>query len=221
MKIVTIDGARVLDLVPTEEFRSPEGVYLPQFVSAIAARYAFLNVPKDFAETMKSGAKFETGRFFTDEKEFAIKELAIYADGIICDAYHSKYADFVLDDLAVWAKETFGLKERISPTRRTYTSAIVCIFDRAVESGLGKLSGLCEMLSRALNEANGWNYQYNLFRLGFNVDPKAIPHLRSTNFLLERRAQADYSENRYFSVAPLKTDAHIELLRRLETELLT
>lgn len=220
MKIVAVDGGRILDLVPTEEFRSPAGTYFPQLIGAIAAKYEFLTVPTNFAEAVKAGLKFEHGRAVIDGQQITIKELGIYSDGIICDAYDTRYADLVLDDFTAWAPEALGTKERISPVRRTYTSAIVCIFEKSVESGLGKFSNLCEMLSRSLNDSYGWDYTFNLFRLGFNVDPKTIPHLRSTNFVLERRAETLYTENRYFSVAPLKTETHIDLLKRIESELL-
>jgi hypothetical protein len=221
MKLITIEGGRVLDLVPTEEFRSRRGVYLPEFVQAIVSRYGFIAGPNNLADAIKNGAKFETGKFIVDGETVAIKELAIYNDGLIADAYDSRFADMLLDDFSQWATDTFGLQQRSSPFRRTYTSALVCIFDKAVESGLGKLAGLTKLFSQSLREAYGWDYKYDLFRLGFNVDPKTIPHLRSTNFLFERRGQANYAENRYYCVAPLRTDDHIQLLEKIETEFLS
>jgi hypothetical protein len=119
-----------------------------------------------------------------------------------------------------WATATFKLQERRGPIHRTYTSALVCEFDKEVESGLGKLSEVKRLLSVALAEAYGWKYESSLFRLAFNVDPTAIPHLRNTTFILERRVQYQYSENRYFSAAPLKTAQHISLLETIERELL-
>ena len=220
MKVVTTEGGRILDLVPLEEFRPPQGVYLPDFVSAIAARYSFASVPSNLTEAAKSGAKFETGKFMLDGSPVAIKELAVYSDGLICEAHDTRFADLVLDDFLKWATDTFKLQERLSPVRRTYTSALVCIFEKSVEFGLGKLSTVCDLLSKALSDAYGWKYQYNLNRLAFTVDPMAIPHLRSTNFIIERRLQVPYSENRYFSIAPLKTEEHVKLLETIERELL-
>jgi hypothetical protein len=220
MKVVATEAGRVLDLVPLEELRSRRGVYFPDFVNAIVSRYGFVTPPASLQESMKSGAKFEIGKFTVNGEDVVIKELGIYNDGLICEAFDTTFAELALDDFMQWAADTFGLQERTSPIQRTYTSALVCIFDKAIEAGLGKLSGICELLSRALNASYGWDYQFSLSRLAFNVDPKAIPTLRATNFILERRVQADYSENRYFSIAPLKTDEHIDLLRRLEDELL-
>lgn len=221
MKVITVEGGRILDLVPLEELRPAAGVYLPDFIGAVTARYGFVTVPSDLAEATKSGAKFEMGKFMLDGSPVSIKELAIYSDGLICEAHGTRFADLILDDFLKWATDTFKLQERIGPVRRTYTSSLVCIFEKTVESGLGNLSRVCDLVSRALNDSYGWKYQYNLNRLAFNVDPKDIPHLRITNFVLERRLQSPYSENRYFSIAPLNTEKHIQLLETIERELLT
>ncbi len=221
MKIVTIEGGRVLDLVPLEEIRPEGGVHLPDFLSAIGARYSFASVPTDLGDAIKNGAKFAMGKFMLDGNPISIKELNIYSDGLICEAHGTNFADLILDDLLHWAVEAFKLKERITPAHRTYTSSLVCIFDKSVESGLGKLTAISDLLSKAYNDSYGWKYKFDLNRLAFNVDPKDIPHLRSTNFVLERRIQVAYSENRYFSIAPLKTEDHVALLETIERELLT
>jgi hypothetical protein len=220
MKIVATEGGRILDLVPFEELRPPQGVYLPDFISAIMGRYGFPSAP-DLSEATKTGAKFEGGKFIHHGESIVIKELALYSDGLICDAFNTDFAELILDDFVRWATVTFKFREPISPVRRTYTSALVVNFDKSVETGLGKLSRTCDLLSQALSEAYGWKYQYNLNRLAFNVDPQTIPHLRATNFILERRIQVSYSENRYFSIAPVKTETHKKLLEAIENEFLS
>lgn len=205
MKIITTEGGRILDLVPTEEFRPQQGLYLPDFIHAIAARYSFVLAPTDLVEAAKSGAKFKSGKFNLGGKSVSVKELALYNDGVICEATNTHTADLILDDFITWSTEAFKLQERKSPVRRTYTSALVCSFEKTVKSGLGKLSQVCDLLSKSLKNAYGWEYHYNLNRLAFNVDPGSIPHLRGTNFVIERRVQVPYSDNRYYSVAPLTT----------------
>lgn len=220
MKVITVEGGRILDLVPTEEFRSRRGLYLPEFVQEIMARYGFMAGPTNLVEAAKAGAKFEQGKFTVDGETVVLKELSIYSDGLITDAYDTRFAEIAMDDFTQWATEKFGFQARTSPSHRTYTSAVICQFDKAIEPALGKLARLSELFSRALKDSYGWDYKYNLFRLGFNVDPKTIPHLRATNFLFERRVQVEYSTERYFCVAPLRTDDHIQLLKQIETDFL-
>lgn len=216
MQIISLEGGRILDLVPLEELRPPQGIVLTEFFSSIFARYGFASKQIDLAEAAKSGAKFELGKYVLKDAPIVIKELSIYNDGIICETYDTGTAELVLDDFLAWSTETFKLRERQSPMRRTYTSAFVCTFGKAIESGLGKLDQIRRLLSEALNSAYGWEYEYNLNRLGFMVDPLAIPHLRNTNFVMERRLQFSYSENRYYCIAPLPTEAHERLLETLE-----
>jgi hypothetical protein len=216
MKLVALEGARILDLVPVEELRPTGGIYLPDFISAISQRYQFTSGPTNLGEALKQGAKFEHGKFVISDGPVVVKELAIYTDGIICDAFDTRTADLILDDFLAWATETFKLRERISPPHRTYTSAVVVAFETAVEPALGKLAQVCELLSRSLKAAYGWDYHYNLLRFGFSVDPRTIPHLRNTAFTIERRVNAPYEENRYYSFAPLQTEEHLRVLEQIE-----
>ncbi len=222
MKVITYEGGRVLDLVPLEEYRPAGGLYLPDFINSIRQRYSFVSAT-DLAEAMKSGAKFEMGKQVIGGETVAIKELSVYSDGLICEAPTTNLADQILDEFVEWATVSFGLSERTTPQRRTYTNAIVCVFDKSLETGLGALGRTCGLLSQAMKDAYGWEHEFNLFRLGFNVDPKTAPNLRATNFVLERRILTPntYSENRYYSIAPLPTVAHERLLETIERDLLS
>jgi hypothetical protein len=220
MELIATEGGRILDLVPIEEIRPISGLYFPDFIKDVTSRYAFGAGPPSLAEAAKSGAKFEHGKFDIGGTVEVIKELAIYTDGVICDCFNTRTADLILDDFFAWATETFKLRERQSPPHRTYTSVIVVEFANAVEAALGKLARIRKMLSKSMKNAYGWDYEFNLQRLAFAVDQTTIPQLRSTQFYIERKLGVPYSENRYYSMAPLKTEEHILLLAAIETELL-
>jgi hypothetical protein len=220
MKVVNTEGGRILELVALEELRPVGGVYVPDFLRAITARYSFVQPPTNFEEMLKSGMKFEGGKFtLADNTVVSIKELSLHNDGIICEAFNTQIADLVLDDFVAWAIAEFKLHQPLSAPRRTYTSSIICDFEKDVEPGLGKIARLSSLLSKALGDAYGWKYKYELFRLGLNVDPRTIPQYRLTNFIFERRTGIEYSKNRFFSIAPLTTEAHIHLLEVFEAEL--
>jgi hypothetical protein len=220
MKVIATEGGRVLDLVPIEELRPSSGLYLPDFIQRVNERYGFASVPPSVIEASKAGVKFEHGRFVMDGVVEVIKELSVYSDGLICDCFTTRAADLILDDFFGWSTETFKLRHRQTPQRRTYTSTVVIEFENVVEPALGKFTQLGNMLSKFLKAAYGWNYEYNLQRLTFAVDPMAIPHLRSTQFYIERKLGTPYSENRYYSIAPMQTEEHLRLLGAIESELL-
>jgi hypothetical protein len=220
MKVITTEQGQVLDLVPVEELRPPGGVYLPDFIQSITARYGFISGPTNPLEAASSGAKFQHGRFIVDDTPAVIKELAVYNDGIIVDAFNTRVADLMLDDFFSWTTEIFKLRERRTQNPRTYTSVVVVEFERAAERALGKFTQVSELLSKSLSSAYGWNYEYNLQRIAFAVDPKTIPPLRNTQFFMERRLQAPYAENRWFSGAPMQTEEHLRLLEAIERQVL-
>jgi hypothetical protein len=220
MNVISIEQGRVLDLVPLEEIRPNFGIYLPEFVTSITERYGFVSGPKDLSEAVTAGAKFQHGHFIIDGTQVVIKELGIYSDGIIVDTFSTHISDLVLDDLLIWAKDKFGLRERATPARRTYTNVAVVEFERNVEGGLGKLAAIGNLLAEYLRSAYGWDYEYNVHRIAFSVDPLGIPQFRNTQFFIERRLQDPYSGNRYFSGAPMQTEEHLRLLETIERELL-
>jgi hypothetical protein len=216
MKLITVEQARLLDLYPLEELRPDYGIYLPEFVRAVSERYGFVAVPTDLKDAAENGAKFEHGHAMIDGQSVVIKNLGVYNDGIIVDTYHSKMSDAVLADLMQWATEKFSLHPKNSPDRRTYTSMVVVEFEGAVEPALGALGKIGDMMSDYLRTFYGWEHAYNLTRLGLAVDPKKIPHLRNTGFLLERRVGIEYATNRWACGAPLPTETHLELLGKIE-----
>ncbi len=221
MKIITVEQARVLDLLPIEEIRPRYGVYLPEFVNDIAQRYSFLASPKDLVAAAKDGAVFQQGRFRIDDADVVIKELGIYSDGIIVDTNDAKMSEIVLDDLYKWGTERFKLSERKTPPRRTFAGVIVFEYEKTLEKALGSICRIGQILSESLKHLYGWEYKYDAQRIGLAVDPANIPHLRSKSFVLGRRVQVPNSSNSSGSGAPLPTDHHIKLLETIERELLS
>lgn len=187
MKFISIEQGRVLDLVPLDEIRPNFGIYLTEFVTAINERYGFVSWPNDLSEAVSAGAKFQHGRFIVDGTQAVIKELGVYSDGIIVDTFSTHISDLVLDDLLNFAKDKFALRERATPARRIYTNVAVVEFERNVERGLGKLATIGNLLAESLRSAYGWDYEYNVHRIAFSVDPLGIPQFRNTQFFIERR----------------------------------
>jgi hypothetical protein len=220
MKFISIEQGRVIDLVPLEEIRPNFGIYLPEFITSITERYGFVSWPKDLSAAISDGAKFQHGHFMVDGTQVIIKELGVYSDGITVDTFSTHMSDLVLDDLLNWSKDKFALRERTTPARRKYLNVAIIEFERNVERGLGKLSAIGNLLAEYLRSAYGWDYEYNVHRIAFSVDPLGIPQLRNTQFFIERRLQSPYSENRYYSGAPMQTEEHLRLLETIERELL-
>jgi len=219
MKIIATDTGRVVQLMVMEEVRPPSGVYMPALYQAIGDRYAFVARPQDHGTAITSGAKFSHGRLITPSKPYLISELGIYNDGIIVDAINTDDAEFILDDLILWTKNQFEVRDRLTEIPRTYSSLVTVEFDRAIEPTLRGVEAFVKNLELALKKAYGWNLETKILRLGINADPQSVPPLRNTQFFIERRIGRPYSENRYQSGAPLRTKEHVVLLQNIETQL--
>jgi len=215
MKTIAIEQARVLNLIPIEEIRPLSGLYLPDFIRATAERYGFASIPKDVATALSDGMKFEHGRIGLIGDFVVVKQLAIYNDGIIVDTHNTELSDAVLDDFFKWAIGAFNVREPRSSAARTYASVIIY----ETEATFDIVPRIANLISRYLRSAYNWDYKCDLHRIDFQVDPTTIPHLRNTQFFIERRALTPFSKNRYYSGAPLKTKEHVSLLEAIESEL--
>lgn len=216
MELIATDQGRVLQLFVMEEMRPPSGVYPPDLFHAIAERYGFIGQPTNLIEAATTGAKFQRGHFQIDAKDINIKELGIYNDGIIVDCFNTDDADAVLDELMVWIKLKFELREVITKKQRTYTSVVVIEFDEPIDFMLQGFTKIRDIYASALRDTYGWDLEVNLLRLGISADPSTVPPLTNTQFFVERRIGIPYSQNRYYSGAPFRTAEHLKFLKSFE-----
>ncbi len=220
MRLIATDNGRVLQLIVMDEVRPASGVYLPDLYGKIAERYAFVGRPQNIADAIAKGAKFQHGRVTTPSRTIVISELGIYNDGIIVDALNTDDAEYVTEDIWSWATTTFGLRERKTIIPPRFTSLITIEFDNPVEAAVDTLSTISACMAAAFNRAYAQNIDINLLRLSFNADPISVPAFLNTQFFIERRIQRPYSEHRYQSGAPLRTEDHIGLLKSIEAKVL-
>jgi hypothetical protein len=217
MNLVSTETGRVLQLVVMEEIRPLSGLYMPTLYQELADRYAFAARPQNYAEAIANGAKFQHGLLITQDREIEIKEIGVYNDGLIVDARNTEDAEFILQDFAAWAVATFALRERKTIIPKIFTSSITVEFNGTLESALKGVETITKHVSNAFAQAYDWHdININLMRLAVNADPQTVPHLRNTQFLIERRLQRPYTENRYLCTAPLRTEDHIALLEKIE-----
>ena len=219
MRIIATDTGRVVQLVVMEEIRPTSGIYMPALYQAVSDRYAFVARPQDLHVAIASGAKFNHGRLITPNKTITISDIGIYNDGIIVDSLNTDDAEIILEDFILWTKNILGLRDTITQIPRTYSSLVTVEFERPIESALRGVEIFTGSLNAALKNAYGWDLETNILRFGVNADPQSVPPLRNTHFFLERRISRPYSENRYQSGAPLRTEEHLALLQTIETNL--
>jgi hypothetical protein len=146
-----------------------------------------------------------------DGTPIQITSLEIYNDGIIVNSSHTADCDLVMDDFIVWALRQFNLREPETKIPRIYLSRIVVQFEAGLDLFIVKADKMKQIIARAF----GGGQELEIARL--IIGPRAgtpVPYQHT--WQIEPRIGQPHVTNRYFSQAPLTTDAHVEMLNTLE-----
>jgi len=218
MKLISTEHGHVLQLLVAEEIRPPSGYYLPDAIKIITERYAFVTLPT-IQDALREGAKFGQGRFLSEDRVIEIKSLGVFADGVLVTTYNTDDAVIILEDIMSLAIEHFGFRAPLTLRPRQFASSVIVEFENSLDNALRSFEKLKSAFSAALRDDHGWSVEVEAARAVIACDPTKLPSQRTAEFIIERRAGVPYSQNRYFSAAPLRTEIHLELLRGFERQL--
>lgn len=147
---------------------------------------------------------------------------SIFKDGIVCDTRaDSIAADAFLDDVITRAMETISFNlEGALTARRLYTSHIDVELDANISRAIKGFDDFGKRITAVLRNHGTFGQEapeFSVFRLGFHGDYSNHPGKAGPQgFSVERRDELPYSENRYFTTAPLSTPDHLSMLVELE-----
>jgi hypothetical protein len=218
VNLISAEHGQSLQLFVAEEVRPPSGLYLPDLIRGISERYAFALWPTNYETIMKEGAKYKEGRFVTEGRTIAIKDLGFFVDGVLAVAWNTDDSDLILNDLIVWAAQNFGFREPRTKLPRRFVSSVIIEFDAELGKALRAFDELQEGFASAIKETYGMDPEINASRIVLSADPTKLP--TTFEFNIERRVGRPFSENRYFSSATLPITSHLDLLRVFERRLL-
>ena len=220
MNLISTEHGQSLQLFVAEEVRPPSGLYLPDLMRMISERYAFAVFPTNYETIIKEGAKYKEGRFVTEGRTIAIKELGFFVDGVLAVTWNTDDAELVLNDLTVCAAQNFGFREPRTNLPRKFVSSVVVEFDVELGRALTAFDELQETFASAIRQRYGMEPEISASRIALSADPTKLPPQTTFEFTIERRAGRPFSENRYFSSATLPTASHLDLLGAFERRLL-
>lgn len=212
MKLLSIIVARSTWFFPLTDL-NPRGRYIHPIAKGLPDRYDFVKYPEKM-EDMEEGAKFEDGKFKTSRDDAITVSLTLHESGIVGDTRSSTTdSDEFLDDMLNWLCAEFGLAPSQEIVRRkVYLSAVHVHMDGSLNLLNPKLEPFARQLS---SKVVGYDpVMFETFGIMFWKDPKKTgPEF---SFRLERAETEPFSQQRYFSLAPLQTETHLELLEELE-----
>jgi hypothetical protein len=216
MKLLTIGLARTQWWGHMADF-NPKGIaFYPLIMTFLIKTYKF----KIFPDPTKIpapgvGLKFERGEFAVKEDFLTDVALSVYNDGLTADTYSSTdHSDAFLLDVWTHFTEIFKSPDYNEVIRKkTHLSQLYVSTDKSLQTVNPKLRDFAQLLSVTISNEQPEAF-YELGGVSFWAD--SVAGISATPFAFERAMNVPFSENRYYSAAPLQTGQHLELLDRLE-----
>ena len=217
MQLSAVILARVLGFVETFDL-SPRGqVYFPEVVAKLVDRYNFQKFPQKVEEFDESkGVEFYQGRIGNK----VIEKVVIWNSVLVVET-RSNTTDSkqILEDTLLWGAANLNINYKPGMIKRfAYVSDLTFYSDVPILSVSPALTKLAAKTSAALSDIWQEPIQYEPANLAIAHDPLARKN-GIAPFSITHRAESRFSENKYFSEAPLPTDMHISLLQEFEADI--
>jgi len=215
MKLLSVNLARSIWLGPISDF-NPRGASLYRILFPfLMDTYKFRKFPSlTEISDLSKGVKFENGDFSIGSNPPILVNLTFYNDGIIADTGSSTtHSDTFLEEMYTKFSELFKMPPYQSILRKkVYLSQLFVSTNKSLEVINPKLKLISQYLSETVEQGD------KVFQFGgMSFWPDQVDKVNLSPFTFERTVNVPFSENRYYSVAPLPTDKHLELLDKLES----
>lgn len=215
MELLSVQRARSIWLFDSYDL-NPRGKNIgTNLIDWLKHAYQFTKVPTSLMDLDDTKALYYSGGQYRIQKESIDVELRIYGDGVVGDTRSStEDTDLFLSDMLASAAKEFSLPYKAEIVRKKlYVSEITVRTGKSLATLNPKLATFATKLALVI----GGQPAPELASIGFW--PDILPNPSASVFRFERKFGAEFSDNRYYTRAPLQTSKHIELLEALETAL--
>lgn len=218
MKLSAVLLARFYASIETADLNPRGRAYFPEITAALVEKFGFAKYPEkleDYDE--KKGVRFQGGR----SGEITILEMTVFDAAIYVDTNSSTVdSEGLFNEVVAWLSRDHALTytpEMVQ--RKTYVSQ-VSFYSEAIFPNLNPaLIKIAKRLSARVPEYFGQPLEYRPSAFTVGYDPMTVKS-GPAPFTIEPRSQSLFTENKYFSTAPLPTEEHIQALEEFEADLL-
>jgi len=215
MKILFVGLARAIWLFDFAAI-NPSGKSLQGVIEELAKRYNFGKAPSSIIDLAEKNSLAFTAGTFTNSKDIpTLVSLNMYNDGFVADTMSSSNdSDDFLRDLIGWMVSECGLK---APT--TVRAGYVSQIDFECEVPLSKINPHLDEFTKVLEQiakpADGKVRRFDLGAIHFWTEDATVTGAPAI-VKFERKLNAPFSANHYFSQAPVETEVHVALIEEFE-----
>jgi len=218
MRLSAVLLARVIGFVEMNGLNPRGKIRLPVVAEMIVNRFGFAKFPQkaeDFDET--KGVEFTEGNF----EDIGVDKLTIWFNGVGIDVRSSTDdAKVILDKSFEWLKSEVGLNYTPDMVKRwAYLSQVTFYSDADFNIIHPALRNVSRKVTEAVSRLQGAEFAFVPNWLGWGFD-RTVRQFAISDFSIQRRADTPFSENKYFSQAPVSTSEHIKILEEFEADLL-
>ncbi|MDR3487189.1 MAG: hypothetical protein P4M05_20065 [Bradyrhizobium sp.] len=216
MKVTAIKLARTIVFFDTSELRPTGIIALHQIGAEISKKFGFQKHPAPGDEIDdEKGFVFEAGAW----DGTVVDKLTIYNDGIILDTQISTDCSLrILRESLLWANQSLGLhfdEEMLLRTR--YLSTFAFQSDVPILNQSRAIVNAARTMTDLMTSITGTSRPYEGIRIDLNFDSRS--HKEPIGpFTIQRLGTTPFDAFRYFTQAPLPTDAHIALIQQFEAD---
>jgi hypothetical protein len=211
MELLNVLRARSIWLFDINDLNPHGKRFGPEMLSWLKETYKFTKIPSSVDDLDETKAlAFLNGGFQVSPENTIVVELKIYTDGFVADTRSStKDTDRFIDDVLSSAAKQFDLVYRADIIRnKLYLSELNVRYKGSLQTLNPKMQAFTDKISHLING------KVELCGMGFWAEQKTSGPF--SPFRFERKIDAPFSQQRYYSAAPLPTQEHLGLLEELE-----
>jgi hypothetical protein len=223
MKLILSTNSSVAVRVPSEDVVPDKGLIEQDLINFVMRLYRFPAPPQILPTPNGNHLLFQGGKAVIGTDTYPVMQLAVIPNGDIITSTTTDIGAMIIRDFIQNLDEGLGYRFSKAPYHFNYISNLITEFDKPLEQLNNTFSVIERLLGDAIDRPSG---PFKLKRLAFgfgNPRPPSIINLEAfdnADFIIERRADVPYSQNRYFCSAPLQTGDHIRVLEQIESTIL-
>lgn len=218
MQLSAVYLARIILFIEVIDLNPRGAAYYPEIARALVERYGFQKFPQKAEEFDESkGVTFEQGR----ASDVTIDKLIIFQNGLQLDTNRdTEHSEAILTSALIWATESLKLVYKPEMVKRkAYVSQFSFYSEAPMLRINPTLNDIAAKMSKNVSDSLRGNYEFQPTAILIGQDP-ASRGFPVSAFSIERRAQIPFSDNKYFSAAPLPTELHLALVKEYEASVL-